>query len=379
MNRGRNRPLRVLQIIAGMNIGGAENVVMTIAQRLDRKKFTAGLCCTKALGVLAERLNIETPDVDVMLARTSRSLLRYAAPLAVHKTIAQFRPDVVHTHGVTALLQTGPLAMTGFLPPWVHTFHFGNYDNLGKSRAYAAEAYLSRFASRLIAVSEAQRASIIRHHHLDGDRIGTIVNGVVPRPTPNRCASSCKRAELGFAPTDIVVGTIAVLNEQKGVAFLLRAIRQLLDAGSPAKFLIVGGGPCEAALRAEAQTLGLGPNVVFTGWRQDAGELLQALDVFVMSSLWEAMPMALLEAMAAKRAIVVTDVGENRRIVEDGECGVVVPPRDAEALAAGMTTLVRDRQLRERLGDAAHLRHHAHYSVDRMVAAYEDLYATVAS
>jgi glycosyltransferase involved in cell wall biosynthesis len=379
MSRGPRRPLRVLQVIAGMNIGGAENVVSTLAQRLDRQRFTVALCCTKALGVLAERLKIETPDVDVMLASTPNSLLRYSAPLALYRKISQFRPDVVHTHGITALLHTGPLAVPRLLPPWVHTFHFGNYDNRPASRAFKAEGFLSRYPTQLIAVADAQRDSIIRRHRVPADRIATIVNGVRPRPVLGSSASMQKRVEFGYAPDDIVVGSIAVLSEQKGVTFLLRAFRRLVDEGSQAKFLIVGGGTLEKTLRNEAQELGLGDRVQFTGWREDAGELMTMLDVFVMSSLWEAMPMALLEAMAMSRAIVVTDVGDNRQIVDGGQCGILVPPGDPAALATAISRLVADPHLRCSLGEAARSQLHERYTVDRMVTAYEDLYAELAS
>jgi glycosyltransferase involved in cell wall biosynthesis len=329
---------------------------------------------------LAERLQTETPDVEVMLAKTSTSVLRYLAPLALRRELLKFRPDVVHTHGITALLHTGPLALMRLIPAWVHTFHFGNYGNQANSRAFAAEAYLSRFATQLIAVSETQRESIIRRHRLSGDRIVTIPNGVVPWPLArNGDAAMRKRAELGFAPDDIVVGTIAVLSEQKGVTFLLQAMRRLVDRGLRARFVIVGGGALEPELRAEALALGLGSHVLFTGWREDGLELMPVLDVFVMSSLWEAMPMALLEAMAARRAIVVTDVGDNRLVVNAGECGIVVPPRNVEALADAIARLASDSRLRDTMGQAGCRRHQAHYSVDRMIAAYEDLYIKVAS
>lgn len=187
-----------------------------------------------------------------------------------------------------------------------------------------------------------------------------------------------KRAEFGFSPSDVVVGTIAVLSEQKGVPFLLGAARQVLERRPHVRFLIVGGGPLEASLRDQARALGLASSVVFTGWRPDSQELMTALDVYVMSSLWEAMPLALLEAMAARRAVVVTDVGENRRVLADGACGLVVPPRDANALARTIAALLDDRDLANRLRDAAFDRYAREYSVERMTAAHEALYTRMA-
>ncbi|MGE3885909.1 MAG: glycosyltransferase [Vicinamibacterales bacterium] len=361
-----------------MHIGGAENVVRLLAGSIDRNRFTVGLCCTKESGVMAERVRQEAPEVDVMLAKSPPHALRYLTPLAVRRVFTQFSPDIVHTHGRPALLHTGPLALAGQLPAWVHTFHFGNYDALSP-RAVATEGFFARRASHLVAVSDRQRQSVLDRHGIDPDCITTIVNGVLPNPyRSDPEVAARKRAELGLSPSDFVVGTIAALSEQKGVIHLLRAARQVLDGGARVRFLIVGGGPLESSLRSDARALGLGSDVIFTGWRPDSLELMTALDLFVMSSLWEAMPMALLEAMAARRGIVVTDVGDNRRVVDDGRCGLVVPPADAGALAGAISTLVHDATLLGALREAAVHRYEQHYSVDRMATAYEELYMRLA-
>jgi glycosyltransferase involved in cell wall biosynthesis len=373
------RPLRVVQVIAGLNIGGAENVVRILATTLDRQRFTSGICCTRTIGVLGERLQAEAPEIPIMLAKGPGSILRYLAPLELKQRLAAFGADVVHSHGRAALLHTGPLAAVNALPPWIHTFHFGNYDRAAGSRAETAEEFFSRYATRLVAVSEQQRESIIRRYGLAPDRIQTIVNGVAGRPAGDESAMRQKRAELGVAADEVVVGAIAVLSEQKGLTYLLQAARRLADRGCRARFLIVGGGPSEAALRAETQALGLESSVTFTGWRPDGPELMGMLDIFVMPSLWEAMPMALLEAMAARRAVVVSDVGDNRLVVDGGRCGVVVPPRDPEALGRALGGLICDPARREAMGLAACERHRTHYSVARMIAGYEDLYSAVVS
>jgi glycosyltransferase involved in cell wall biosynthesis len=380
MSQSTPRPLRVVQVIAGLNIGGAENVVKILATTLDQQRFTSGICCTRTIGVLGERLRTEAPHVEIMLAKGPGSLFRYLAPLELRRRIKAFGADIVHSHGRAALLHTGPLAALNALPPWIHTFHFGNYDRAAGGRAETAEGFLCRYATRLIAVSDQQRESIVRRYGIAADRIQTIVNGVAGRPCRDeRAAMQQKRTELGLAPDDVVVGAIAVLSEQKGLTYLLQAVRRLADRGCRARFLIVGGGPLEEPLREEARTLGLDSSVTFTGWRPDGPELMGMLDIFVMPSLWEAMPMALLEAMAAKRAVVVSDVGDNRRVVDDGRCGVVVPPRDPDALARALGQLIADPSRREAIGMAACERHRTTYSVDRMIAGYEDLYTAIAS
>jgi glycosyltransferase involved in cell wall biosynthesis len=366
-----DRRTRVLQVIGSMHIGGAENAVVHLARGLDPGRYDVSVCCTSALGVLAEGLISES--VNVVLAAPGRRL-RYLTPLYLQRTIARLRPDVVHTHGTPALLHAGPLGFAGLLPYWVHTFHYGNYP-LPNARQMKGERVFSRAASQLVAVSETQRESIIRHHGIRPDRIITVVNGVGENPhVVGNTTRARKRSELGFGPDEIVAGCVAVLSEQKGISYLLQAARLLGQQNGRIRFLIAGGGPLEASLRQQARDLGLESRVVFTGWRQDNLELLTALDVFVMSSLWEAMPLALLEAMAARLPIVVTDVGDNRAVVDGGSCGIVIPPRNAEAIAEAIGHLVGRPERARELAGRAHSRFLECFTTARMLEEYERVY-----
>jgi glycosyltransferase involved in cell wall biosynthesis len=227
-------------------------------------------------------------------------------------------------------------------------------------------------------VSDVQRETLIRRFRLKPARIMTIVNGVTANPfLADPRVVERKRAELGLSLRDPVVGTIAVLTEQKGISDLLAAARTVLTEHPRVQFLVVGGGRLEEHLRREADNLGLGGRVRFTGWRSDAAEILTALDIFVMPSLWEAMPMALLEAMAARRSIIVSDVGENRAVLANGRCGVVVPPRDPRSLSMAIGQLLSDPARAASLSEAAQHYFRLRFSVDLMISAYEGLYSAV--
>ena len=367
-NPGR---IHVVQVIGTMHIGGAENAVVHIAQGLDRSRFDVTLCCTRERGVLAERL--AASGVDVRLAAPPTRRQRYFTPYYLARELKRLGADVVHTHGTPSLLHVGPLAMIGQAPAWVHTYHFGNYP-LPSRRMMAGERFFSRFATSLVAVADVQRQSIERHHKLTG--VGTIINGVSDNPFADRPEVRARtRAELGVAEDEILVGGIAVLSRQKGITHLLQALPDLLRRQPRVRVLVAGGGPLLTPLREEAQARGVADRVIFTGWRQDNLELLTALDVFVMPSLWEAMPLALLEAMAARRAIVVTDVGDNRRVVGDGECGGVVPAGDPAALAAAIERLLGDAAGAAAMAARAQARFRSTFTVARMVREYEALYA----
>jgi glycosyltransferase involved in cell wall biosynthesis len=370
------RRLRVLQVIGSMHIGGAESVVAHLTRGLDRDRFEVAVCCTKQLGIVAEGLRDD--GHTVLLAEGGGGLRKYLKPMFLHRVIGEWAPDVVHSHGTTAVLHAGPLALARALPPWVHTFHFGNYDALS-GRQVTAEKLLCRQADQLVAVADRQRESVIRRHALHPGRIVTIVNGVLPNPfQADASVSHRRRAEFGIGPDETIVGTIAVLSEQKGISHLLDAARMVIECRPGTRFLIVGGGRLEGELRARAASMGLGSQVVFTGWRQDAAELLMTLNVFVMSSLWEAMPMVLLEAMAARRAIVVTDVGDNRGVVAYGRAGLVVPPGDGAALARAILVVLATPRLAESLAAEAEREYRRRYSVNAMLTAYDGLYMRLA-
>jgi glycosyltransferase involved in cell wall biosynthesis len=370
-----DRRIRVLQVIGALDPGGAENVVASLARHADASRFEVAICCTRVLGQFAAGLNAD--GISVVLAAPPSRRYRHFTPLWLQRVVRQFRPDVVHSHTLLGLTAAGPLAHLRLLPHWIHTFHYGNYP-YARQQDMRTERLLSLAATQLVAVSNAQREAIVSHHRVSQGRIITVPNGVAENPVIDvPGVRERSRATFGFSPNDVVIGCVAVLSEQKGITYLLRAIPELLRGRPNLKVLIVGGGPLEASLRAEAAALELGSVVTFTGWRRDIPEILSALDVFVMPSLWEAMPLALLEAMAARRPIVVTDVGDNAAIVGNGTCALVVPPRDVVALAGAVSSLLSQPERARALGELAYRRFIDRFGVARMVQRYEQIYGAL--
>lgn len=370
------RRLRVLQVLPALDHGGAENVAEALATGADRTRFEMMVCCTRGLGPIAER--IRSAGIPAVLAGPHERPNPYAALWYLRRTMRRLAPDVVHTHGITSLCDVGTVGFLGRVPAWVHTFHYGNYPYKQRSHM-RLERFMATRPDQLVAVAEAQKAAIVRLHHTDPRRIATILNGVRANPfvaSPEH--RQRKRAELGVAADEFVVGAVAVLSEQKGITHLLHAIRILAARQLPLRFVIAGGGPLEQVLRAEATALGIDGYVRFLGWRNDAIELLPAFDTWVMSSLWEAMPLALLEAMAARLPIVVTDVSDNRQIVDQGAAGLLVPPAAPLPIAEAVQQLFGDPAMRLRLAQAASDRYHQNYSLSHMVQNYQTLYARLA-
>jgi glycosyltransferase involved in cell wall biosynthesis len=182
------------------------------------------------------------------------------------------------------------------------------------------------------------------------------------------------RDELRLSCDDVAVGCVASMTRQKGIPDLLGAIAAARSEVPRAAFFVIGGGPMLAEMRELAASLGLGRAVRFLGWRDDATRLMVGLDLLVSSSLWEGFAMVLLEGMAAGRAILATDVGDNRLAVADGVGGAIVPPGNSAALARALVTLARDPLRLAKMGRAGYERYVSGFTVKHMVGQYARLY-----
>lgn len=371
--RYMKRKINVLQVIPSLFIGGAERVVHSLASFCDPGMFNVRVCCIRGMGDIAEELAQTGIDV-FQLSKFARYNSKYLNFLNLNNVLSHCKPDIVHTHCTGSLLDIGPLYFLKKAAPLVHTFHFGNYPHIEKKYLYAERLFAKR-ATRLVSVSESQRSSLIDCLRLNPLSIETVFNGVSENPfIEDRNAKRDARAELGFNEDDLIIGAVAVLSVQKGIAHLLDAAVDVMKARPRVKFLIVGGGPLLDSLRDKARALGISGKVHFTGWRRDAQKLLTVLDIFVSSSLWEGLPLAILEAMAAKKAIIATTVGDNTSLISDHSTGLLIPKADPGALAKSMIELIDDQALRARLGQNAYCFFSANFSIKKMVDSYEKIY-----
>ena len=207
-----------------------------------------------------------------------------------------------------------------------------------------------------------ERKLLVIHNGIDTDRL-------------HRAAAADLRAELGLPDGALVIGTVGSLIARKGHDLALRALARQEAA---VHLCIAGDGPDRAALQALADTLGIAPRVHFLGYRPDPAPLYRAADLILLASRGEALPLVLLEAGSFALPVVATDVGGVREMVSDGETGLVVPPDDIPALAAALTRLIGSAGERRRQGEAARARVAQAFSVARMAARFQDLYATLA-
>lgn len=360
----------ILHLCDSLSVGGAERLILGLAGHLDRERFAMRVC---GLGVL--RGNLLQPEferlgvpIDVI---GSRRFYDPAAIAAVVKIVRSHKVDLIHTH-LTYADVVGRLVgqLTG--RPIVSTLHNEpyDYDRQRVDRRWLQHITARYAATRLVAVAPRLRDAYLRAWKLPPEQVVAILNAVPLErflDIPERPANDA----------DIVITNIGRLNPQKAQSLLLDAMQQVLQRYPRARLMIVGQGRLEQELKLLAQTLGIAERVQFTGVRNDVAEVLAETDIFVLSSRWEGLPVTAAEAMAAGRAIVLTDVGGNRDLVEHGAHGLIVPPNDVTALRDALLTLVEDGEQRRALGRAA--RERARHELDMGVFAqrHEALYESL--
>lgn len=362
--------VNVMIVATSLWIGGAETVMRHLAHVIDRRQFNVTVCYLKQRGHVGDELFLEGIDI-VGIPKRAPSDADYFSFIKLLKVVRTKQVNVLHTHTYHALVDS---CLCKLLMPRlrvIHTFHFGNYPHT-RSSVIWMERIFSRLADRLIAVGDVQRRQIQAFYGFSDGRISTIWNGVEIR---SGSSAPTFRRKFG-AENCILIGTIATLIEQKGLSDLLDVAKAVRDSGRKAMFVIVGEGRLREELEAKRRTLGLEETVILAGWVTNAAdEALPTFDIFFQPSLWEAMSMVVLEAMAARRPIVATHVGENGYVIEDGVDGLLVQPRDIGGMATALGRLIDDAALRVRLGEAARLKVEQRFTMEQMTKAYEAIYS----
>ena len=365
-------PRGVLIVASSLGAGGAEMVIRRLAEAIDRQRFHVKVACMKGRGPMGEVLAALGVDV-IELAPASALTTDYFTFAKLLRVLRENRIEVVHTHETHGFVDAALCRM--LLPNLrlVHTFHFGNYPHIDR-RTRWMEYAAARVADRLLAVGEVQRQQVREVYRLGDGRIATVRNGVA---LPTGAGDPDFRRRVG-ANGRLLVGTIGNFIEQKGLEDLLLAARRVRDAGHDAVFVVVGDGHLRPALEDSRRRLGLEDSVVFTGWIVNAAEaVLPAFDVFFQPSLWEAMSVVVLEAMAASKPVVATTVGENPHVIDHEVDGLLVKPKDIDAMAAALIRVIDDPDLRQRYGSAARRKVEGQFTVAHMARAYEQIYLDV--
>jgi glycosyltransferase involved in cell wall biosynthesis len=368
-----NGPARLLWAIKGLGPGGAERLLVAAARTHDRARFSLEvvylLPWKDHLVPELEALGVQCNCLDVRNERDLRWVSRLRHRLRADPV------DVVHAHSpyVASFARLAVRSLPQSIRPGMVTTEHNPWTTF-KRPTRIANARTAPLDDATIAVSretfDSMPASVQRHAEV-------LAHGIaIDTVSALRDQRDAVRAEFGFDLATVVVGTVANYHPKKDWPNLLRTARLLADRGVPVRFLSVGQGPLEAEVRALHRELRLDGIVTLTGYRSDAARLMAGADVFMLASRYEGLPVAVMEACALGLPIVSTAVGGLPDTFTDGVDARLVPPGDAEALAAAVQAVAGDPELRVQLGRASAARA-ADFDVRRAVTRIETIYDSV--
>ena len=365
--------LKVIHLVEDLKIGGAERVIADTALGLDRKKYEPSVWCVTRGGETATELSEKGIEVKIL------GISSYRNPLNTSKLtrlLKAARPDIIHTHGYFASV-IGRLAARRAGTPVILTHVHSTYWEYRK-RHIMIERKLSRFTHKIICCSRAVENFVKNTEKITDNKTIVIYNGVdEERFSPLKSPTSI-RTEFGMDEETVVVGTVSSLTPHKGHEYLIQAASLVLGTLPSVKFLIVGDGPLRQRLEDQAKNLNIHPAVIFTGTRKDIPEILSLMDVFVLPShTREGLGIAIIEAMAAERPVVATDIGGIPEVVNNSETGLLVPPGDPKALSIAIIELLQDPSRAKTMGEKGRIRVKEKFTVKKMLSEIENVYQSL--
>ena len=358
--------MKILYVITGLGMGGAEHVVVNLADTLDRQG-----CFVKIIYLTGDALVLPTSDnIDILPIEMKSYFDFIRAYFKIRLIVRSFEPDVIHSHMFHANIISRLLRLTTGVKKLICTAHNTNEGGRLRMLAYRLTDKLSTISTN---VSDQAVASFIKKGAVRKDRMISIANGI---DTDVFCFNSNdreeKRSELDIENKKLLLA-VGRLDTQKDYPNLLRAISILSRKRDDFKVFIVGEGPSKTKLHEQVIKLGLDDSIAFLGLRRDVRKLMSAADIYVMSSAWEGLPMVILEAMASELFIVSTDCGGVRQAV--GEAGIIVESKNSTLLAAELDkALSMSNDSRKKFGAAARQRIVNGFSLKNNVESFFKLY-----
>jgi len=388
-------PIRVLRVIARLNMGGPALHVTYLARGLASRGYETTLIAgdvargEESMAFVADRAGVEV----VRLPGLSRELSPIRDAVAawhVARIIRRVRPDIVHTHTAKAgaVGRVAALLAGTRRPVVVHTFHGhvlrGYFGRAGTLLFRAIETVLARATDRLIAVSPEVRDELVALHVAPRRKFSIVRLGIELEPRVRFEGDPAEvRRRHGIPAEKFVVGWFGRMTAVKRTDDLLTMLAGVRERGIDALLLLVGDGDDRERLEQRAHDLGLARSCLFVGYQEDVAPWYAVCDTVVLTSASEGTPVTIIEALAAGRPVVATRVGGVPDVVDEGETGFLVRPGDTHALAERIQILARDPERRAAMGAAGRERTLSRYAVERLVddmdALYRELLATTSA
>lgn len=368
----------ILFVITKLELGGAQKQLLSLLSHLDKQKFNPFLFTAQRGLLVQEALSINglTLQRSKFLERPINPLKDISAFIELYLFIKKNNIEIVHTHSSKAGILGCWAAKLAKVKIIIHTIHGWSFNDYQRSLFRIFFIWLERlsahFTDKLIVVS-----SYDKQKGLD-NRIGKKDKYTLIRYGIDYAAFDIKdeniKKELGINANDLVVGMIACFKPQKSpqdfikLAFLIKKVSQNV------KFLLIGDGILRKKIERLICRFNLQKQVILPGWRTDIPRILAVMDIFVLTSLWEGLPISVLEAMASSKPIISTHTGGVGEIIVEGRSGFLVPPHDLNKISERLTILLKDGNLREAMGQNAKDDLGLDFTLTNMIKGNENIY-----
>lgn len=367
---------KILYFLNSFVRGGVEEHLLSLLTHLNRDEFEPLVVFPSALASLMktdlEKINVEFYEISI------RSWINLKDIVQFIRLIKKRKVNIVHSHLFFASMFANPIAKLSGVPITIETAHIRELWRKGPIKTcYFIDRFFSVFTDKIIAVSNAVANYLITVKGLNSQKIKVVHNGrdlskFRPDINPNTSAEMKRRFSLNDATG--IVGVIGRLNFQKGHRYFLKAIPHVLAKIPKVKFLIVGDGELRKELEDLAEHLGISKNVIFAGFQKEIPEIISILDILVLPSLFEGLPLVAIEGSAMAKPVIVTNVDGSPEAIKHQETGIVVPPKDPIALAQAMLALLEDKERASRYGENGRIFVRKRFNIDLQVRETERLY-----
>ncbi len=365
-----NKKIRILQTIRQGKIGGGETHVLDLVSTLNKNKYES-IVLSFTEGPMVDKM--KEMGVKTHVIYTEKPFDRSVWG-SVKDILEEEKIEIVHAHGTRANSNTFSAAKKLGIPLLytVHGWSFHNDQNfLVKTVRTFGEKFLVKNAKKTICVSNSNYEDGAKRFSMKNATV--ITNGINLAKFDLTKSFKDIRKEFNIKEDEVLVGFIARMTSQKDPFTLLKAIARI-PADSKIKFLIIGDGDSKEAVLKMADELKINSRVIFEKFRQDIPDVLHGIDIFCLPSLWEGLPIALLEAMAMAKAVVATAIDGTKEVIVHEKNGLLVPVMNPDELANALIRLANDKALREQLSKEARLTVEKDYNVERMTREVEKIY-----
>ena len=373
--------INLLYVITKLELGGAQKQLLSLITHLDKERYNPFLFTADEGLLVPEALSISSLNVkrSRFLERSINPLKDLLALIEIYRFIKRNNIDIVHTHSSKAGILgrfAARLAKVKIILHTVHGWSFNDYQPVFARKFFIwMERFAAHFTDKLIVISNYDRQRGLNNHIGKEHKYHLIYYGIDDAEFSIRDQNI--RKELGINANTLVVGMISCLKPQKSPQDFIQLAFLVNRVFPNVRFLLVGDGPLRKKIEGLISKSNLQAQVILTGWRRDIPRILSAIDVFVLTSLWEGLPVSVLEAMAASKSVVASRTGGIAEIVFEGKTGFLVEPKDTEEMAEKLMILLRDETLRKQMGSKARDSLGLDFSLGDMVRNTQDLYGNL--